>query len=46
LSLPREDAEHILSTFKGIHEQAPLFPNCRTKAERILALYDQFAAGV
>jgi hypothetical protein len=42
--ISRDDAAYILSTFKGIHEPAPLLPNSPTKAERILALYDQFAA--
>jgi hypothetical protein len=44
--IARDDAAYILSTFKGIHEPAPLFPNSPTKAERILALYHQFAANM
>jgi len=42
--IPRDDAEYILSTFKGIHDPTPIFPNSPTKAEHILALYDEFAA--
>jgi hypothetical protein len=44
--ISRHDAAYILSTFKGIHEPAPLFPNSPSKAERIVALYDQFAASM
>jgi hypothetical protein len=39
----RDDAEYVLSTFKGIHEPTPLFPGTPTKAEQILALYDEYA---
>ncbi len=38
----RDDAEYILSTFKGIHEKTPLFLENRSTAEQILALYDDF----
>jgi len=41
--LARDDAEYILSTFKGIHEPTPLFVDSRTKAERILELYEEYA---
>jgi hypothetical protein len=39
-----DDAEHILSEFIGTHEPAPLSPRSPSKAQRIIALYDQFAA--
>jgi hypothetical protein len=42
--ISRDDAEYILSTFKGIHDPTPLFPHSPTKAEQILLLYDEFAA--
>jgi hypothetical protein len=43
----REDAEYILSTFKGIHSRSDLLPGPRTTAEYILAKYDELggAAG-
>ncbi|NOZ40640.1 MAG: hypothetical protein GXP24_10505 [Planctomycetes bacterium] len=42
--LSRDDAEYILSTFKGIHEATPLFPKNRSTAEHILSLYDEFGS--
>jgi hypothetical protein len=42
--ISRDDADYILSTFKGIHDPTPLFPHSPTKAGHILALYDDFAA--
>jgi hypothetical protein len=42
--IDRDDAEYILSTFTGIHDRTTLFPNSPSTAERILALYDDFAA--
>jgi hypothetical protein len=39
----RDDAEYILSTFKGIDERNPLLPGHISTATRILQLYDQFA---
>ena len=42
--IDRDDAEYILSTFKGIHDRSPLIPNHQTTAEHILAIYDDFAA--
>jgi hypothetical protein len=40
--ISRDDAQYILSTFKGIHDPTPLFPGAPTKAEHILALYDEY----
>ncbi len=40
--IARDDVEYILSTFKGIHDPTPLFPGASTKAEHILALYDEY----
>lgn len=40
--ISRDDAEYILSTFKGIHDKTPLFPENRSTAEQILALYDEY----
>jgi hypothetical protein len=40
----RDDAQYILSTFKGIHDASPLFPDSATTAEHILQLYDEFAS--
>ena len=42
--IDRDDAEYILSTFNGIHDRSTLFPNSPSTAERILALYDEYAA--
>ena len=42
--LGRDDAEYILSTFKGIHDPAPLFPKNRSTAEHILTLYDELGS--
>jgi hypothetical protein len=38
--IERDDAEYILSTFKGVHEQNPLLSGSRTTAEHILETYD------
>ena len=35
---------YILSTFKAIHDRNPLFPDSESAAERILHLYDEYAA--
>jgi len=43
--LSRDDAEYVLSTFKGIHDSTPLFPENRSTSDHILALYDEFAKG-
>jgi hypothetical protein len=42
--IDREDAQYILSTFKGIHEARGLFPGSVSTAERILQKFDEFAA--
>ena len=42
--IERDDAQYILSTFNGIHDRSTLFPNTPSTAERILALYDEYAA--
>lgn len=41
--LDRDDAEYILSTFKGIHDRNSLFAGSKSTAEMILDYYDQFA---
>ena len=41
----RDDAQYILSTFKGIHERSPLFADGASTAEEILRLYDEYARG-
>jgi hypothetical protein len=38
----RDDAEYILSTFKGIHDRGTLLPNSESTAQRILRLYDEY----
>ncbi len=43
--IDRDDAEYILSTFKGIHEPNPNLPNRASTAEFILEKFDQFSAG-
>jgi type I restriction-modification system DNA methylase subunit len=43
--IDRDDAEYILSTFKGIHDTTPLLPDRRSTAEHILAICDEFASG-
>jgi len=40
----RDDAEYILSTFKGIHDKMPHLPDGQSTAEHILALYDQLGS--
>jgi hypothetical protein len=42
--IDRNDAEYILSTFKGIHVRSPLFPDRASTAEHILSIYDSLAA--
>ena len=37
----RDDAEYILSTFKGIHDPNDLLPARRTTAEHVLAVYEE-----
>ena len=41
--LDHDDAEYVLSTFKGIHEDNPLLPGHPSTAKFILELYDGFA---
>ncbi len=41
--IDRDDAEYILSSFKGIHNRSPLLPDSHSIAEHILAEYDRFA---
>jgi hypothetical protein len=41
--IDRNDAEYILSPFKGIHDRSELFGDHRSTAEHILDLYDQYA---
>lgn len=38
-----DDAEYILSTFKGIHERTTTFAGMQSTAERILSFYDELA---
>ena len=40
----RDDAEYILSTFKGIHDRTLLLPGHHSQAEEILSVYDRLAA--
>ncbi len=42
--LSRDDAEYILSTFKGIHNSNSLLPDGMSTAEHILRTYDALAA--
>lgn len=42
--IDRDDAQYILSTFKGIHDRTPLLPGSVSTADHILATYDQLAA--
>lgn len=42
--LDRDDAEYILSTFKGIHDERTLCSGHASIAQRILEKYDEFAA--
>ncbi len=39
----RDDAEYILSTFKGIHEASPLFPGHVSQATRILQKFAEYS---
>ncbi len=39
--IDRDDAEYILSTFKGIHDRQDLFAGGVSTAERILSKYDE-----
>ena len=41
--LDHDDAEYVLSTFKGIHEENPLLPGHPSTAKFILEMYDGFA---
>ncbi len=43
-AVAREDAEHILSTFQGLHTPASDIPGIRSQAEEILDAYDRLAA--
>jgi hypothetical protein len=40
--IDRDDAEYILSTFKGIHDDRPLLASGESTAELILAKFDAF----
>jgi hypothetical protein len=42
--IDRDDAEYILSTFKGIHDRSLLLHGHRSQAEEILNIYDRLAA--
>jgi hypothetical protein len=42
--IDRDDAEYILSTFKGIHDDRPLVTGGESTAQLILNKYDEFAA--
>jgi len=42
--IEREDAEYILTTFKGIHQRNPLFAGHVSTAEHILDTYDHLRA--
>jgi len=42
----RDDAEYILSTFKGIHDTKSLFPGQATTAQFIVEKYDELAAAM
>ena len=39
----RDDAEYILSTFKGIHDEQPLLPGGVSPAQRILQKYAELS---
>jgi hypothetical protein len=41
--IDRNDAEYILSTFKGIHEERTLFPGNASVAQRILQKYAELS---
>jgi hypothetical protein len=41
--IPRDDVEYILSTFKGIHDQQPLFPGAFSIAQRIVQKYAEMS---
>ena len=43
--IDRDDAEYILSTFKGIHDRQDLFAGGLSTAERIVRKYEEFSAG-
>jgi hypothetical protein len=43
--IDHDDAEYILSTFKGIHTRNPLFEDSASTAEHILATYDALSKG-
>jgi len=42
--IARDDAEYILSTFKGIHDEQSLFGGARSIAQTILRKYDEMAS--
>ncbi len=42
--IEREDAQYILSTFKGIDNANPLFPGHRSTKDFILDTYDNLRA--
>jgi hypothetical protein len=42
--ISRDDAEYILSTFKGIHTASPLLPDSNSTADHILAIYDGYSS--
>jgi hypothetical protein len=41
--IPRDDVEYILSTFKGIHDQRPLFPGASSIAQRVVQKYTEMS---
>lgn len=41
--LDRDDAEYVLSTFKGIHERQPLLPGGVSVAELVLQKYAEYS---
>ncbi len=41
--IDRDDAEYILSTFKGIHDERRLFPGSVSIAQRILQKYAEMS---
>ena len=40
-SINRDDAQYILSTFKGIHDESPLTPGRISIAENVLRIFDE-----
>jgi type I restriction-modification system DNA methylase subunit len=41
--IPRDDVEYVLSTFKGIHDQQPLFPGGSSVAKRIVQKFAEMS---